>query len=261
MKKPLIDIIFASGKRKNVLLLLNNGPKEMSTLLTHLKTNRPALLPQIRILEDHHLITQADDIYQLTIIGKLLVDEIEPLLNTIAVLDIDIDYWGTRRLDFLPRDLLERINELADCEITEPSSMDLHDINHEFHDKTFESRSASFICRFLYPNFDALLAKWIEEKVNISMIVDNELLERIRENHANEFKYLINSGCAKLYLYPEEIGLMKFAQNDYCIMLMLFNKKLGYDNKTLLIRNQESLEWGRELFEHYKQRSTIINNI
>ncbi|WP_406658075.1 winged helix-turn-helix domain-containing protein [Methanolobus sp. ZRKC2] len=261
MKKPLIDVVFASEKRKKVLLLLNSGPKVMKTILKHLKTNRPALLPQIRILEDYHLITQFNDVYQLTTIGKLVVDEIEPFLKTVDILDIDIDYWGTRNLEFLPKNLLERISELGDCEITEPSSMDLHGINNDFRDRTFESSSASFICRFLYPDFDSLLNEWIEKQVQISMIVDNELLKRIKESHAKEFMNCINTGSFELFLYPDNIEFMKFAQNDHCIMLMLFNEKLQYDNKTLLSFNRNSSEWGKEFFENYKQRSMLISDI
>ena len=33
IKKPLIDVIFASEKRKQVLWLLKDGAKEMETLL------------------------------------------------------------------------------------------------------------------------------------------------------------------------------------------------------------------------------------
>jgi predicted transcriptional regulator len=56
MKKPLLDVIFASEKRKNVLLVLQEGPKQMETLLESLGTIRQALLPQIRILEEHYLV-------------------------------------------------------------------------------------------------------------------------------------------------------------------------------------------------------------
>lgn len=261
MKKPLIDVIFASEKRKNVLLLLNSGPKEMSTLLTHLKTNRPALLPQIRILEDHHLITQFDDTYQLTTIGKLLVDEIEPLLRTTDALDVDIDYWGTRRLDFLPKSLLERIGELADHEIIEPGTLDLHDINFKFYEKTMKSKSVNLICRFFYPNCCSFFLEWIKNNVQVSVIVDRELLRKIKMNYANEFRNLIDSGRTTLYLYPDEIEFMKLAQNDYCVLLMLFDKKIGYDNKTLLNFNPDSFEWGKELFECYRQKSIKITDI
>ncbi|AFV25201.1 hypothetical protein Mpsy_3002 [Methanolobus psychrophilus R15] len=91
MKKPLLDVIFASEKRKNFILLLKDGPQEMGYLLKSLDTNRQALLPQIRVLEEHHLVSHDRDTYELTTIGKLVVDRMTPVLYTIDALDADID--------------------------------------------------------------------------------------------------------------------------------------------------------------------------
>jgi predicted transcriptional regulator len=108
MKKSLLDVIFMSEKRKGVLLLLQKGAQEMEDLLVSLKTTRQALLPQIRVLEDHYLVAHYKDVYELTTIGKLIVDEMKPLVDTITVLDSDINYWGSHNLDFIPSLLLQR---------------------------------------------------------------------------------------------------------------------------------------------------------
>jgi len=85
-----------SKKRKDALLLLKDGPKETHVILNHLKTTIAALLPQMKVLEENHLVIHYDDTYDLTKIGELIVNEIEPLLATIAVLDKNIEYWGTQ---------------------------------------------------------------------------------------------------------------------------------------------------------------------
>ena len=92
MKKPLLDVLFMSEKRKTVLLMLEDGAKEMDTFLKALDTSRQALLPQMKILEEHHLITHFNDAYELTTIGKLIVNKMVPLLKTAGVLDVDVDY-------------------------------------------------------------------------------------------------------------------------------------------------------------------------
>lgn len=77
MKKSLLDVLFMSEKRRRVLLLLQDGTKEMEDILKSLDTTRQALLPQIRILKEHCLIDHYDDTYELTTIGKLIVDDIK----------------------------------------------------------------------------------------------------------------------------------------------------------------------------------------
>ncbi|WP_366931319.1 hypothetical protein [Methanolobus sp.] len=111
MKKLILDVIFKSEKRKNTLIILQEGPTEMENLLKYLETTRQALLPQTKILEDNYLVTHYNDTYELTIIGKLIVNEMIPLLDTIKLLDIDINYWGTRNLNFIPPHLLKILNE------------------------------------------------------------------------------------------------------------------------------------------------------
>ncbi|TGC09437.1 helix-turn-helix transcriptional regulator [Methanolobus halotolerans] len=108
MMKSLIDVVFMSEKRKDVLLLLQDGTKEMKVILETLNTTRQALLPQIRILEEHHLVTDSDDTYELTTIGKLIVNDMVSVLSILNVFDVDVDYWGTRNLDFIPSHLLRR---------------------------------------------------------------------------------------------------------------------------------------------------------
>jgi predicted transcriptional regulator len=94
--------LFASDKRKSVLMILKDGPHEMEYVLQSLHTTRQSLLPQINILADHHLVNYYNNTCELTLIGKLILDKMLPLVNTVEVLDIDIEYWGTHNLNFIP---------------------------------------------------------------------------------------------------------------------------------------------------------------
>ncbi|AFV22224.1 hypothetical protein Mpsy_0011 [Methanolobus psychrophilus R15] len=141
MKKMLIDILFMSEKRKETLLLLQDEAKEMEDLLRLLKTNRQSLLPQIRMLEEHYLVNHSKDTYELTTIGKLIVNEMAPLVSTTEVLDMDIDYWGAHNLGFIPSHLLERINELQKCKVLKPNVIEMFEINKDFVESAMKSNS------------------------------------------------------------------------------------------------------------------------
>lgn len=113
-------------------MLLQDGPKQMEFLLRSLDTTRQALLPQLKTLEEHLLLFRFDDAYELTTVGKLIAKEMNPLLKSLEVFDSDIDYWGTRKLDFVPPRLLKRINELGKCSIINPLIIDMHAIQAKF---------------------------------------------------------------------------------------------------------------------------------
>lgn len=164
MKKTLIDVMFASEKRKNMLLLLHEGPQEMETILKSLKTTRSALLPQAKILKEHSLVTQSGDVYELTTIGKLVVDGTKPLLETIDAFEHTKGYLASHKTEFIPPDLLRRINEIKDCKIIEPSLVNTYEINKDFIEKANESSSLSFIFTFVQPQFYQILSDFAEKK-------------------------------------------------------------------------------------------------
>ena len=52
----LLNVISASDKRRNLLILLNSGPQEWDDIKRILNVTSTGMLPQIKILEEEHLI-------------------------------------------------------------------------------------------------------------------------------------------------------------------------------------------------------------
>ncbi|TGC09433.1 helix-turn-helix transcriptional regulator [Methanolobus halotolerans] len=261
VKKPLLDVMFASDKRKNVLKLLNNGPQSADVILDTLGTSRPALIPQMKILEDNHLIISQNGTYTLTTIGKLLVDNMTPLLSSIDVLDTNIDYWGTRELDFIPSSLLKRLSDLKSCAILEPSFSEIYEVNMKFHEKTKASNYMNRIATFLYPNFFSLYSEYIENGVEISLIFSKEVIDKIKSDYTEEFKELMQTGKIKIFLSQAEMPFLSIAYNEYSVFLRLLKRNLEFDSKQLICCSPSSIEWCKALFEFYLNRSISVTDI
>ena len=52
----LLNVISASDKRRNLLILLNSGPQEWDDIKRILNVTSTGMLPQVKILEEEHLI-------------------------------------------------------------------------------------------------------------------------------------------------------------------------------------------------------------
>lgn len=261
MKKSLVDAIFSSEKRKNFLLLLQDGPKDMELILRSLETTRQSLLPQVRILEQQHLVTGSKDVYELTGIGKQVINKMIPLLNVIETLDVDMEYWGTLYLDFIPSHLLNRMFRLKHVVVENPELQNMYEINRRFFEKTEISRSLISVTTFLRPDFAEHFPKWIENGMKMSYIVNRELLDKLQMESSEELRNFVKNGDIKLYLYPQDFGLAAFGQNDYCIIFRLLDMKGGVDNRRLLLYGQDALAWGKDFFEYYLQDSTQITEL
>jgi predicted transcriptional regulator len=261
MKKPLLDVIFASEKRKNALLLLQEGPRQMKALLTSLGTTRQALLPQMRMLEDHYLISHYEDTYELTTIGKLVVDKMAPLVSTLNVLDNDLDYWGTHNIDFIPAHLLEGLHDLCSCKVITPSIMEIYDVNKEFFEYSRKSKSLTLVVTFLYPNFPEIYGEWINSVEHLTFIASKDLFERIKLNYSNEFTKYIDTGKFDFLLYNNKMDFVSFGQNDYCSFFRLLLKTGEYDNKQLICCSPSAIKWSIELRDYYLKDSTPITGL
>ncbi|TGC09435.1 helix-turn-helix transcriptional regulator [Methanolobus halotolerans] len=261
MKRALLDVIFASEKRKNVLLLLHGGPQEMEPLLKSLDTTRPSLLPQIRILEEHHLINHYDNTYELTTIGNLIVDEMFSLMSTIETLDTDIHYWGTHQLDFIPPHLLSKIGQLKDCKIRTPSFPDLYKLNDEILETSPSSSVHYKIATFFHPLFPDLFSKMIANNVNVYMILSQPVIDKLRTDHSALFDEVMKSELFNLFVYPEQLNLMAAVLNDYHVLMRPLKKNGEYDNTYVLCSSEECLEWGKEFFQYYIQNSIPVTHI
>lgn len=259
MKKPLLDVIFASDKRKKVLILLSDGSQEMNHLLTSLKTTRQALLPQIKILEEHYLINHNKDTYELTTLGKLIVDKIIPLLDTVNFFDIDVDYWGTRSFAFIPPHLLRRIGELGKCLTITPTITDIYTVHDKFYEMSKKSTFHSVITTTFYPHFPKLIYELIPHNTHANIIISRELFNKLKTEDRTELVRILDNELTHLFVYPEKIGLLSFIYNEYCIMLSPLNNDGNFDNKHVECCDQDSLNWGKELFEYYLKKSNPVN--
>ncbi len=275
MKKTLLDVIFASDKRKKVLLLLQDGPQEMETLLELLDTRRQSLLPQIRVLEDHHLISQLNDSYELTTIGKVIVRKMYPLIATIDLFDRNIDYWGTRNLDKIPPGLLKTIEKIGKCDVISPSLTELYNVPQaiysvtqessltidKFTEASIKSKYYAAVTTFLYPNTDQIIAEMLDKQVSVNFIIAENLMDKILAEFRTPFIELLKNPLFHFYVSSKKTGFLSFAYTNSCFLMRLLNEKGEYDSKYILCSDSDALQWAKELFEYYQEDTTPVTEL
>lgn len=112
MKAELISTVFLSEKRKSTLLMLMDGPATIDEIKDSLTGTTSAIMAQVKILLEQGLIEQKEDEYRLTSVGKIIMQKIKPLVETLNILEENKDYWDSRNLNAVPDFLLDRIGDL-----------------------------------------------------------------------------------------------------------------------------------------------------
>ncbi|WNY25531.1 hypothetical protein [Methanolapillus millepedarum] len=148
----LSDIVCLSEKRRTLLLLLKEKGCKIEELTEKTEMTAHSLAPQLKTLRDEKIIVLKDDRYELTHIGHILVKNMYPLFETIAVLERDRKYWFDRDLSVIPPELLYRIGEIGAYKLLEYSISDyMFDVPAEFLDNLKKSKHAMCLLSVYHP--------------------------------------------------------------------------------------------------------------
>lgn len=261
MEKSLLDVVFVSERRKNVLLMLQDGPKEMETILGFLNTTRQALLLQMRILKDHSLIYQSRDAYGLMNTGKLLVNKMKPFLNTLVTLEENSNYLFTHKLEAIPEHFLDRLCEIEGCKVFDPGHINAHQLNTEYLEEALASRSVYFVCTFMHPTYNSILKQLLDKGIEVSVIDSRDLVEKLLTEIYEVCQYFLSYKNFKIYRYEKDLSISTLTVTDNGFLLRLRLSNDEFSNKQLMCLGPKGRKWGKDLYDHFLKDSTLITEI
>lgn len=91
MRSSLITVLLSSEKRTELLLLLKEKPRTIEEINHELGTNSVAILPQLKKLKENGLVIQEDRVYELSLLGRIIVLKMESLVIAFRQLESDYD--------------------------------------------------------------------------------------------------------------------------------------------------------------------------
>jgi len=261
MRTSLIDLAFLSEKRKDVLLLLEEGPKTGDEIKTALNVNSTSIMPQIKKLKEGRLIVQDDrSTYMLSEIGEIVVEKMEPLLNTVRVFEENYDYWTNHDFTAIPEYLLNRIDELGNYFMLEPDLNRLFEIPEDFRSNLLESKRVKMFLSYFNPLHLEMYSKLARKGAEICLILTEPVFDRMKKDYYEDLKSLVESKDVEIYICDKNVTLKNVVTERFC-SLVLFDKKGKFDHQRLMSFDESALKWCEELFLYYKDRSKQLGNI
>jgi predicted transcriptional regulator len=224
----LLSIISASDKRRNLLILLDSGPKEWDEIKSSLKVTSTGMLPQIKILEEEHLITKGDDRkFSLTLKGKAISAHLEPLVKTIEVFEKYQTFWNEHNLNVIPEEIFFDIKDLGNYQLLDVPDAELFDVKCE---------KSSLI-------FTPSVFKIVSEKYR-------DLLEEyFRCEHAS------------LYVSKDDIKFSCAVSDSYFSMSLFYNTGAFDSKHDVVSRDPSAIAWGERIFSYFLERSEKIEKL
>ncbi|AKJ39667.1 helix-turn-helix transcriptional regulator [Methanosarcina barkeri] len=261
MSSSLCDTIWLSEKRKNLLLLLMEGPRDIEQIKTSLNVTSKAMMPQIKILQKQGLVIQKENTYMLSEIGKLVVGNMLPLLNTLEVLEENKEYWTSRDTSVIPQEQFMRLGELGECMVIEPDLNHLFDLPREFTENLIKSRCIMSSLSYYHPLYSSLYSRLAKSGAEMEIVLTKAVLERLKNDCRDELETLLDSESTVVKICEENLNLPTIAVTEKFMYICLFNKQGKYDHRKVMSFDASALRWGRELFMHYNELSQEVIEI
>lgn len=260
MRSSLSDTIWLSEKRKRLLLLLMEGPRDIDQIKKSLNVTSKAMMPQIKILMDHDLVLEEDRVFSLSDVGKIIVDNMNPLLNTLEVIEENPEYWATRDLSPIPAEFTQKLGELGDCMVIEPDINHLFDLPEEFTENLGKANKVRTMLSYFHPLYPKLYSEIAQKGIELDLILTEMVYERMIEECYEDISDMANMENTNLYILRNGVSTT-IAVTDMFVYLCLFNKKGIYDHKKIMSFDDSGIQWGERFFDYYKSKAELINKL
>jgi len=210
----LCDTIWLSEKRKNLLLLLMEGPRDIEQIKTSLNVTSKAMMPQIKILKKQGLVFQKENTYMLSEIGKLVVGNMLPLLNTLEVLEENKEYWTSRDISVIPQEQFMRLGELGECMVIEPDLNHLFDLPREFTENLIKSRCIMSSLSYYHPLYSSLYSRLAKSGAEMEIVLTKSVFDRLKNDCRDELETLLDSKSTVVKVCEENLKLPTIAVTE-----------------------------------------------
>lgn len=258
MKLELLGTLFLSDKRKDLLLLLVERPREIEEIKNTLGGTSSAIMAQIKILIGQGLIVHEGEMYKLSSLGEVIVNKMDPLLKTLNVYEENRDYWQNHNVNSIPSYLLNQIEDLGHCELVEPELDRMYDLPKRIETELFKSRCLMEVSSYFSPALPSLYIELIRKGINVSLIITDPVFERFRNEYFELLEEYLNKENANLFVCTCNIGIASSIVTDRFLALSFFYKNGIYHNHALMSVEKDSISWGESLFLHYRKNSRQI---
>jgi predicted transcriptional regulator len=257
MDKDLIDLLFMSQKRRDLLLLLKNGGRKMEDIVSTLHVTPTGMLPQIKKLKEESLISQENKEYRLTPLAEILVEKMEPLLDTLEVIEGNLHYWHERDLSSIPHSFLERLNELKSCALIEPDPDNIFEPPAIFLENIRKSRQILSYSSIFHPIFPEIFTKK-GENTEITLIVTQKIYERLKNDFEKELELYMAGEKRRLFVCVDEVRIAMIIKTECFMSADFLTSKGAFDQETLIGFDPAPMKWAEDLILYYRDKAQEI---
>lgn len=250
MKPCLLNLILFSDRRKDLLLLLKEKPRDIDSIKELLKADASSIQPKLKKMKDSGLITERNKIYSLSEIGEAIIENMQSLLNMTEFFEENAEYWISHDLSSIPEFLLKRIDELGHCELLEPDTEHMFETPKILRDCILSSKEILTFTAYFHPQAPLMYTELAEKGAEITLCMTESVAERLYFNYREEAEKLSGARNSRLFILPKPATIPSLIVTDRLVVLKLFENNGKLRDQLVLSFGERATCWGKELFRY-----------
>ncbi|MCK9630107.1 MAG: winged helix-turn-helix domain-containing protein [Methanoregula sp.] len=252
----LLSVISASDKRRKLLILLNNGPREWDEIKTLLNVTSTGMLPQIKILEENHLIDRDGRKSSLTPIGKVLATQMEPLIRTMEIFDKNMKFWSEHNIGVLPLDILVDIRSLGNYKIIENSDEEIFDVN-TFLKNISTAKTLKGLSHTVHPMYPDFFLNLARKGVETSLVFTPGVLKMLNDKYPGWVREFLGYNTS-IYVTKKDFKFSYTVTDSYFSISLFYNTGFFDSKNDVASRDPSALAWGERIYRFLLEHSEKI---
>lgn len=252
-----VQSLFASKKQISLILAFSEGEKSLKKLESLTNSKSQNLLPKIGELIEKGILKKSErGIYKATPSGEIIISKMLDFLDIYEMLEKE--FWKSHNFNVIPRPLLLEITALSNSSSIQPDAT--LDTSQRLTAQFFKNAKERILG--ISPVVTLDWAKTIITQANCGVKVSLITTEKVlKMANAEEFREYDPLNHPNISLWINNNIELAFMTNEEHITLALpaTEKNIPDMQNILVCQNPESVEWGKKLFEYFKEGSHKIN--
>ncbi len=259
--QKLIHSLYNSRLKIQILLTLLHHTTSLSRLRDVTGSTSQALIPKIRSLENQGLIEAANYEYRLTPLGGVVAMNVEGFVQLIGGIDQHNTFFTSHDLSDLPETFLLSIGDLYNAEPKQDTTTDMFYVYSHYLEILKDAEYIHGISSVASPGLAQFIAEKVVAGIPVELVVNHEVVELLTtEPYASNMIGLAEYPNFSVLITGEKLRVGLTVTDKY-LSLGLFKKDTNiYDSSSdLFSSDPRAVEWGENLFQYYKDRSTKLD--
>lgn len=256
----ILRLLSCSDLRNNLAVTLREGKRlTLSELSEQVGASSPAAVHALRELGKEDLIHQDEKRnYSLTNIGEIVVRKLDEINLALLTLTRDKQFWLDHDLNDIPKPLLDKIGYLADSTFLSSTPTDLFKSFSTLYMLLQNSKEIHAISPIFADDMTTQFAILAAKGIDIELIFTPGVLDAtLRTADKKELDKALKKNL-KLFKIENQPNFACTVTN-YFFILGFFRPDGSFDwSNALLSYTPEALEWGKELFAYYVEKTEPV---